>query len=221
MDASLKKILKSLSLELRHILEGRHDDHDVWHPGDLERRLNELGVWRDRAKPFDEVNDRLAPADREARKLVDAYLSLRDEAGVGRAEAVGEFVREAAYSWANRLLGRRCMEARGIIDEVVLQKDAYGGRSLVHSRFARKNPQACAGEDDGLFELLAQEFAERARELPAVFDPTSPAVALRPSVAALKRAVALLSVRQAPSGQEPAADAVFEAPDALGWAYQY
>ena len=68
MDANLKKILKSLSLELRHVLEGRYDDHDAWHPGDLERRLNELGVWRDRAKPFDEVEERLGPwTERPAR----------------------------------------------------------------------------------------------------------------------------------------------------------
>ena len=134
---------------------------------------------------------------------------------------MAEFVREAAYSWANRLLALRCMEARGIIDEVILQKDAYGGRSLVHSRLARKNPERPRGEDDGLFEVLTQEFAARARELPALFDPAAPAVALRPSVAALKRAVTLLSGRQATPGQEPATDAVFEAPDALGWAYQY
>ena len=44
---------------------------------------------------------------------------------------------------------------------------------------------------------------------------------MRPSVAALRLAIALLSGRQAPPGQEPATDAVFEAPDALGWAYQY
>ena len=78
--------------------------------------------------------------DRAARKVVDAYLTLRDEAGVSQSDAVAEFVREAAYTWANRLLALRCMEARGIIDEVILQKEAYGGRSLVHSRFARKNP---------------------------------------------------------------------------------
>ena len=145
MDPNLKKVLRSLSLELRHVLEGRYDEHDVWHPGDLERRLNELGVWRDRAKPFDEVKDRLVPADCEARKVLDAYLTLREEAGVGRAEAVAEFVREAAYTWANRLLALRCMEARGIIDEVVLQKDAYGGRSLVHGRFGRQEPRGLRG----------------------------------------------------------------------------
>ena len=54
-----------------------------------------------------------------------------------------------------------------------------------------------------------------------MFDPGSPAVALRPSVAALKRAVALLSGREAARGQEAATDEVFSAPDAFGWAYQY
>src|SRR5207253_155222 len=175
------------------------------------RRLNELGVWRDRAIDYDEVKDRLAPADREARKVVDAYLELRAEAGVSQAEAVAEFVRESAYTWANRLLALRCLEARGIIDEVILQKDAYGGRSLVHSRFARRSPEACAGDDDGLFEVLAQAFADRAGELPAVFDPKAPAIALRPSVGVLKFAVALLSGCQVLPGQGAATDAVFEA----------
>lgn len=82
MDASLKKVLRSLSLELRHILEGEYDEHDKWHPGDLECRLNEIGVWRDRSKPLDELAH-LSAEDKAARKVVDAYLKLRDEAGGG------------------------------------------------------------------------------------------------------------------------------------------
>ena len=69
--------------------------------------------------------------------------------------------------------------------------------------------------------MLAAEFAARAEELPGVFDPAAPAVALRPSVAApAVRGVALGP--ETPGGGQPAAnDAVFEAPDAFGWAYQY
>ncbi|NWJ94848.1 MAG: BREX-1 system adenine-specific DNA-methyltransferase PglX [Chloroflexi bacterium] len=221
MQPNLKKTLRALSLELRHILEGQYDEEGRPLPGDLERRLNALGIWRDRAaRPLEQM-PHLSAEDLRARQVVDAYIKIREEAGVKQTSAVAEFVREAAYTWANRLLALRCMEARSLIDEVVLQKEAYGGRSLVHNRFARNSPEACAGEDDGLFAMLFGEFAERARELPRLFHPEAPAVKLRPSVVALKRCVALLSGREILKGQEAASDALFEAPDALGWAYQY
>lgn len=221
MDPKLKKVLRGISLEIRRLLEGRYDEQGNWQAGDLERRLNGLGLWRDRnAKPVAEL-PHLSAEDKTARRLVDGYLKLREEAGVGREEAVAEFVRESAYTWANRLFALRCMEARNIIDEVILQKDAYSGRSMVHNRFAKKTPEACAGEDDGLFAVLFEEFEQRAQELPGVFDPKSPAVALRPSIAALKKTIALLSGRETSRGQEAATDEVFSAPDAFGWAYQY
>ncbi len=221
MDPKLKKILRGISLEIRRLLEGRYDEHGQWRPGDLEERLKGMGVWRDREpKPIEEL-PQLSAGDKAARRQLDGYLKLREEAGVSRSDAVGEFVRESAYTWANRLFALRCMEARGIIDEVVLQKDAYGGRSMVHNRFGKKNPETCAGDDDGLYAVLFTEFSNRAQELPALFNPASPAVALRPSVGALKRTVALLSGRETVRGQDPATDEVFAAPDAFGWAYQY
>src|SRR5262245_43062480 len=97
MDASLKKKLRALSLALRHTLEGSGGQG-----GDLESRLNQMGVWRDRPpKPVDEL--RLCASDLAARRIVDSFLKYRHEAGVPPKEAFGEFVRESAYSWANRL----------------------------------------------------------------------------------------------------------------------
>lgn len=221
MEAGLKKILKAVTLELRHLLEGRYDAAGTWHPGDLEQRLAAIGVRRDREPvPVDEL-PHLPPADRQARQAVDGYLELRKEAGVSRDEAVAEFVRETAYTWANRLLALRCMEARELIDEVVLQKEAYGGRSLEHHRLARRQPELCAGADDGLFALFERVFTDQARHLPLLFDPQAAGVALKPSPAALKRCLTLLSGTEAVNGSEPATGEVFQAPDAFGWAYQY
>jgi hypothetical protein len=216
----VKGTLKAISLELRHELEGSYDAQGNRQPGDLERRLAAVGVRRNRAPvPADELP--LAPDDREARRVIDAFLQSRAEAGQSREPAIAEFVRDAAYTWANRLLALRCMEARSLIDEVILQKDAYGGRSLQHNRLAKKQPERCAGEDEGLFATLFDEFSRRAEELPLLFDPRAPQVALRPSIAALKRCIALLSGTLAVKGQEAATDEVFIAPDALGWTYQY
>src|SRR5271165_1963368 len=112
MNADLKKLLKAVTLELRHLLEGRYDSDGKWKPGDLEQRLAAIGVRRDRASVLVDELGHLPEEDRQARKVVDSYLKLREEAGVERSEAVGEFVRETAYTWANRLLALRCMEAR-------------------------------------------------------------------------------------------------------------
>ena len=222
MDADLKKILKAVVLEMRHELEGYYDNAGRWHPGDLETRLAEIGVRKDRASvPVDELG-RLIDQDVRARKIVDAFIDVREQAGVDRAEAVAEYVRESAYTWANRLVALRCMEARELLDdEVIVGREAYGGRSLVHHRLAQSSPELCTGEDDGRFAMLAQVFAERAITLTMLFDPDSASIALRPSPAALKNCLAWLSGTQKVRSQEPATDAVFAAPDALGWAYQY
>lgn len=216
-----KKTLKALVLDLRHLLEGTYNGNGKWQAGDLEQRLAAIGVRRDRDPiPADEL-PHLGPEDRKAREIVDAYLALRREAWISYAEAIAEFVRETAYTWANRLLALRCMEARELIDEVILQKEVYGGRSLEHHRLAQRRPELCTGEDDGLFAALDKVFAEQSKRLPLLFDPKAPGIVLRPSPAAMKRCIALLSGKETVKNQEPASDDLFKAPDALGWAYQY
>ena len=211
MESQYKSQLKSIVLNLRHILEGRYDDAGVWHPGDLEERLAALGVRRDReAMPLEQLSH-LSEEDRRARQIVDAFIQSRLKSGQAREEAIHEFLQESAYTWANRLIALRCMEARGLIDEIILQKENYGGRSLRHHRLARQNPELCAGEDDGLYAVLFAEFADRAVELPLLFRSDEPVIALKPGVAALKSCIQLLS----------APDEIFTAADALGWAYQY
>ncbi|GAH74650.1 unnamed protein product, partial [marine sediment metagenome] len=190
------------------------------HAGDLEQRLNQFGVWRDRpAKPLEEL-PQLSETDNKARRTVDAYIKYREETGVSRAEAVEEFIRESAYTWFNRLFALRCMESRGIIEPVILQKDIYGGLSLQHNRLVKQHPELYTGEDEGLYTLLFQEFERRAHELPMLFNPESPAVALRPSVSAIKKLVSILSGREPVNGNY-VSDETFMAPDTFGWAYQY
>ena len=220
MEPSLKSCLRALVLEIRHELEGSYDNAGGWKPGDLEKRLASVGVTRDRSVPADELAQ-VPPEDRGARRVIDAFIESRAEAKVGRADAVAEFLQDAAYTWANRLLALRCMEARGFIDEVVLQKENYGWRSLRHYRLSQKEPARCSGEDGGLFATLFDEFERRSKDLPMLFNPKAPAVALRPSVAVLKRCITLLSGTESPKGQNAATDELFTAPDALGWAYQY
>lgn len=222
MEAEQKKILKPLVLALRHLLEGRYDEHGTWHGGDLEARMNSLGVWWDRDPLPPDAVAYQSEEDRHAREVIDAYLTLREEVGIDRRAAIEEFVRETAYSWANRLLVLRCMEARDLIDpQVVLTKEVYGGRSQAHNRLVQRHPERCSGADGGLFAMFEEAFVRHAKYLPLLFDPKAPGVALRPSVAALKKCIGFLSGTESVNGNGQAANEVFAAPDALGWAYQY
>lgn len=211
METRNKSLLKSIVLDLRHTLEGYFDSTGDWHPGDLEERLAALGVRKNReALPLEQFSH-LCEDDRRARRIVDVFIRSSLQSGRSRENSITEFLQESAYTWANRLIALRCMEARALIDEVIIQKDNYGGRSLKHHRLTRQNPEVCAGEDDGLYAALYAEFAERAAELPLLFRPDEPVIALKPGVAAMKKCIRLLS----------AADEIFTAPDTLGWAYQY
>ena len=193
MESQYKGKLKSIILELRHILEGYYDPGGVWHPGDMEERLAALGVRRDRESlPLEQLSH-LSEEDCRARLIVDAFIQSAPLSERSREESVGQFLEEASYTWANRLIALRCMEARGLIDEIIIQKESYGGRSLKHHRLTRLNPEVCAGEDDGLCAALLTEFALRAEELPLLFHPDEPVIALKPGVAALKKCIQLLS----------------------------
>src|SRR6266851_2889147 len=108
MEAPQRAILKSLVLDLRHELEG-HYDAEGWPRGDLANRLAEIGVRPDGSFPVGQL--KLSPEDHHARRVVEAFTESRIEAGEDRTDALREFVRNAAYSWANRLLALRCMEA--------------------------------------------------------------------------------------------------------------
>ncbi len=52
MDADLKKTLKYVEPELRHLLEGRYDSDRKWTPGDLEQRPAAIGDGNQDATSF-------------------------------------------------------------------------------------------------------------------------------------------------------------------------
>lgn len=221
MKAEHKSILRALTLEMRHLLEGQWRQ-DTWVAGDLEQRLRSLGVRPDGTVVSVDELTHLAPHDVQARTVIDAWLTLRLESGATGQAAVAELVRETAWSWATRLIALRCMEARGLIDDqVILTKAIYAGRSMKHNRLVRTHPELERTEDGGLFVALSETFGDLVQYLPRAFDPKAPGIALRPSVAAMTWCIGLLSGTQRPRGQEAATDEVFQAADALGWAYQY
>ena len=126
----------------------------------------------------------------------------------------------AAYTWINRLLALRAMEARGLIDEILRSDPAYDGLSEALFILRQTQPRRAAGPDGGWWAVIEDACRAQAASLPGLFDLADPSAALRPSTPALLRCVALIGTPPAGYTAEEA-DATFADPDAIGWAYQF
>lgn len=221
-----KDLLRPLVANLRVILAGTAGAEGTWQRGDLDRELERLGIAPDgTAIPIDALPNPTA-AERRARVAADAYLTAAvnglkgTEAEQKHQAAREEFVERAAYTWINRLLALRTMEARDLIDETLRANPDYEGISEALFVLRQTDPARCAGADGGWWAVIADACTAQAVSLPGLFDLSDPSVALRPSTAALLRCVALIG--GAPAGFTlEEAGAAFADPDAIGWAYQF
>ncbi|MEI7768475.1 MAG: BREX-1 system adenine-specific DNA-methyltransferase PglX [Chloroflexales bacterium] len=219
-----KDLLRPLVAALRAALAGATAADGSWQRGDLDRELERLGIAQDGvALPRDVVRD---PAELPAREAAAASIeaavngSKGTEAEQKRRAAREEFVERAAYTWINRLLALRTLEARGLIDETLRANPDYDELSEALYALRQEQPQRAGGADGGWWAVIADACAAQAVALPGLFDPRDPSAALRPSTPALLRCVALVGT--APSGFAlDEADAAFADPDAIGWAYQF
>jgi hypothetical protein len=227
--------LKRSTLAFRHLLEGYWDD-GTWVPGDLELVLRGYGIFRDRAwlDPTrlahlgDEGLTLRARLEEAIKALISSLSEGEQKSPEAQQHTTALYIREAAYTWCNRLVALRCLEARVAgIDEAIKIKPDYAGRSLRHDRFCRQYPELCQGEDGGLAAFLREICVEAAKELPLLFDPDSPLILLTPSPDALQNCIRALSgetvslTRNASDRAEGLTDDVFREPDLLGWIYQY
>lgn len=214
MQKRLRDLLRAVVTDLRHTLTGGPNGQR----GDLDRELERLGIAPDgTVTPFDALPNPTA-ADRKARRAAEAQLSAAQAAN--KTTARGEIVERAAYTWINRLLALRAMEARGLINPVLRADSAYDGLSEALFVLRQTHPQAAAGPDAGWWTVIEDACRAQAASLPGLFDLADPSASLRPSTRALLRCVALLG--NPPAGYTAdEADAAFADPDAIGWAYQF
>src|SRR5215469_15226071 len=108
MQKRHKDLLRTLVIELRHILVGAIAPDGTTTRGDLDRELERLGIAPDGTIiPFDALAHP-GNHERQAHRVAAAQLELvpREQ----RASARMEIVERAAYTWINRLLALRAME---------------------------------------------------------------------------------------------------------------
>jgi hypothetical protein len=152
---------------------------------------------------------RLDPTELAARReLVDVVAHLRSE-GDAPPAAVARLLREAVFTHLNRLVAIRIAEALGLLPPSL----ADGRRSRGFRDLLELAPLFASDDTGGYWTYLQLCGDELASDVPTLFDPRNPLLALVPSPAALDDLVGLLS--------DPSAAELWTASDCIGWMYQF
>lgn len=163
MQQRHKQMLRSIILDLRHMLAGGRINGGMVR-GDFDRELERVGINPDGTiAPFDIIHNPSGD-DRWLRQIGET--ELRGLAPAERRTARRELIERWSYSWINRLVALRAMEARGLIEETLRANPAYGGQPEALYVLAARQPSAAAAADHGL-EGGAHRSLCRSEELSA------------------------------------------------------
>ncbi len=202
MDKQTKTKIKNVVLSLRDDLEK-----------EIENRLDNIGIYIDKEWKDGRSLTHLKKEELENRKRVGAFIKREEKIGLDQKKATSEFIKEASYTWINRLLGLKCMECRGLIEEVITIRPEYGGRSKRHRDFREKNPDRAAEADDGLTTCLFSAFEEVTEEIKVLFDPKNEYSLVIPRYPTLKKAIEKINKELDYN--------TYREDEFLGWVYQY
>jgi hypothetical protein len=201
MDSDYKPQIKKLALDLRHLLED-----------DLAVVLKRYGIFADRAwLPVEKI----PKADDEVlhtRQRLEAAMQPNLERGVKRPEAARLYVREASFTFLNRLLGLKVLEVRDLFPETIQTRPEYGGRSLYQRDFRAAHPELATAADDALPATLEAACRDISQQIRFVFDVESESSILWPRYAALKEAIQRINALPVEIWQED---------EIIGWIYQF
>ena len=205
MDKETKKKIKNMVLTLREMFEN-----------EIENRLNYYGIYRDKAWKDGRSLRYLSSEELSNKKRVEAFIKRQESAGLSQSQATVEFIKEASYTWINRLIGLKCMETRGLIDEeAITVRDEFGSRSERHRNFVvMEHPELANTPDGGLILCLMDVFREVTEEkIKILFDPENEYSLIVPRYRCLKDAIDLIN--------KSVDYDVYKEDELLGWVYQY
>ena len=208
MTITMSNNQSALTAEQRSVLEKLLQKVRRWLEDDLKESLSgRFGIHANgRIEHLDSLS--LSSTELAIRKdMVTVIEYLRAE-GEADGESITRLIREAAFSHTNRLIAVRIAEAIGLIPETM----ARGLSSVGFIDFTQLSP--AVGSTDwlrfGVFIRICAD--ELAADIPVLFDPRNPLLSLEPTEQIFSRLVEEIVTIP---------DEIWQAPDVLGWAYQF
>ncbi|HXH08859.1 MAG TPA: SAM-dependent methyltransferase, partial [Alphaproteobacteria bacterium] len=156
------------------------------------------------------------PEAAETRRQLETHLADEQQAGLTAQQAREKLVKEAAFTWLNRLVAFKMMETRRLLRQTVTRGQESNGFKMwltepgnemhYHDYEAGDLPQDGLGEGPrqrAYRRFLLAQCARLAREVRVLFDPDNLASRLCPRPQALRALIDLLNDDQLQEAWQP------------------
>lgn len=144
------------------------------------------------------------------RARIVAAIQHKRMAGMKPAEAIADYLRDAAFTTLNRFVALKMLEARGLVQECITKGDASSGFVNEYLAFA---PGAKFPDGSGYRLYIESVFDELSTEVKVLFDRRDPAAALWPRRATFDELLSILNSTDL--------NGVWGEDETIGWVYQY
>lgn len=161
----------------------------------------------------------LDEAERALRAAVLEHFDLLHSQGTSKVDAYRQLVREVAFTWLNRLVAFKMLEARKLIRETIGRWEDSNGFKHWLARDGREADLADferGGESrsNAYHRFLLARCGELATEIRVLFDPDNLASRLAPPTATLRELAQTLNAPDLAPAWQPGNE------ETLGWVYQ-
>jgi hypothetical protein len=151
----------------------------------------------------------LDATERLVREKLVAAVEHFTSFGRTRSEAVGDYLREAAFTSLNRFVALKMLEARELLQECVSRGDQSAG----FREFSGLAPGLTQVAEHGYRLYIESLFDEIGQEVGILFDRRDPSSLLWPRRPALNELLEILNA--------PALSDIWGDDETIGWVYQY
>jgi 23S rRNA G2445 N2-methylase RlmL len=157
-----------------------------------------------------DAGGQLTDTQRLTRDKIVAAIRHKEAGGMKAAEAVADFIRDAAFTTLNRFVALKMLEARELVRECVSRGEEASGYKEFHGL---ATPLAILPEQQGYRLYLESIFDEISVEVKILFDRRDVASLLGPRRAALASLLEIIN--------RPDLAAVWSEDETIGWFYQF
>lgn len=198
MEKETRGAIETATQKARRLLEA-----------DFQEQLDGVFDVRLDGRVAEEPGDHLDAGQRRVRRKIVAAIEHKRAAGMEPADAVVDYLRDAAFTVLNRFVALKMLEARELVQPCVSQGEASSG----FNEFCGLAPGVRTADGSGYRLYLECLFDELSTEVKVLFDRRDAPSALWPRRAAFLELLDLLNA--------PALVDVWVEDETIGWVYQY